>query len=232
MKISEYIGEATAYDKKQQLEERKPKSWLKSVSAFANGVGGFLIFGVADDDTIIGLQNAKRDSEIISEVIKTKMDPIPKIVMEIHSENDREYIILKVCAGQETPYYYYADGNRIAYVRVGNESVPADALALKRLVLRGSNLSYDSMGSKYTFDQFSFTKLRSVYRLQTGTEFEDSDFLSFELIDENRNLTNAGALLADESLYAIPDFFVQDGMAWIKRQVLWTRLMIRSTAVL
>ena len=199
MKISEYIGEATAYDKKQQLEERKPKSWLKSVSAFANGVGGFLIFGVADDDTIIGLQNAKRDSEIISEVIKTKMDPIPKIVMEIHSENDREYIILKVCAGQETPYYYYADGNRIAYVRVGNESVPADALALKRLVLRGSNLSYDSMGSKYTFDQFSFTKLRSVYRLQTGTEFEDSDFLSFELIDENRNLTNAGALLADES---------------------------------
>lgn len=27
-------GEATAYDKKQMLEARRPKSWLKSVSAF------------------------------------------------------------------------------------------------------------------------------------------------------------------------------------------------------
>jgi len=199
LKITDYIGEATVYDKKQQLEERKPKSWLKTVSAFANGVGGVLIFGVADDETIVGLQNARHDSEIISDIIKTKMDPIPKIVMEIQSNDGKDFIILKVCAGQETPYYYYADGNRIAYVRVGNESIPADSVALKRLVLRGSNLSYDSMVSKYAFDQFSFTKLRTVYRLQTGAEIEDSDFLSFELIDENKNLTNAGALLADES---------------------------------
>lgn len=34
------IGEATAYDKKQMLEIKRPKSWLKSVSAFANGEGG------------------------------------------------------------------------------------------------------------------------------------------------------------------------------------------------
>lgn len=31
---------------------KKPKSWLKSVSAFANGNGGVLIFGIADDDTV------------------------------------------------------------------------------------------------------------------------------------------------------------------------------------
>lgn len=43
------IGEATAYDKKQMLEIKRPKSWLKSVSAFANGEGGTLIFGISDD---------------------------------------------------------------------------------------------------------------------------------------------------------------------------------------
>lgn len=42
MKLSDFIGEATEYDKKEMLEERKPKSWLKSVSAFANGIGGAL----------------------------------------------------------------------------------------------------------------------------------------------------------------------------------------------
>ena len=40
--IKSLIGEATAYDKKQMLEIKRPKSWLKSVSAFANGEGGTL----------------------------------------------------------------------------------------------------------------------------------------------------------------------------------------------
>ena len=44
MKLSDFIGEATEYDKKEMLEERKPKSWLKSVSAFANGIGGCLLY--------------------------------------------------------------------------------------------------------------------------------------------------------------------------------------------
>ncbi len=199
MGIEKYIGEATEYDKKLKLEIRKPKSWLKSVSAFANGIGGTLIFGVADDGTIVGLSNAQKDSEKISEILKARMDPIPNIVMEILSENGKEFILLKVLPGQETPYYYFGEGSRIAYVRVGNESVPADATALKRLVLKGTNLSYDSMSSAYKFHDYAFTKLRTVYRKQTGSEFEENDFISFELVDKEGNLTNAGALLADES---------------------------------
>ena len=56
--MAKYIGETTEYDKKQEVERRKVKSWLKSVSAFANGSGGCLLFGIADDDTIIGLTDA------------------------------------------------------------------------------------------------------------------------------------------------------------------------------
>ena len=119
--------------------------------------------------------------------------------MEILSENGKEFILLKVLPGQETPYYYFGEGNRIAFVRVGNESVPADATALKRLVLKGANLSYDSMSSVYKFEDYAFTKLRTVYRKQTGSEFEENDFISFELVDKEGSLTNAGALLADES---------------------------------
>lgn len=43
MDIKKLIGETTEYDKKQSVEIRRPKSWLKSVSAFANGDGGYLI---------------------------------------------------------------------------------------------------------------------------------------------------------------------------------------------
>ena len=40
LKISELFGETTEYDKKREVEMKKPTSWLKSVSAFANGSGG------------------------------------------------------------------------------------------------------------------------------------------------------------------------------------------------
>ena len=199
MKLFDFIGETTEYDKKEMLKERKPKSWLKSVSAFANGIGGALIFGVSDDETLVGLDDAKGASEKISEAIKTKMDPIPQVVLEHHAEEGKEFIVLRVSAGQETPYYYTGDSNRIAYVRIGNESVPASAVDLKRLVLRGSNISFDSLSSRYSFESLAFTKLRSVYRMRTGTELTESDFVSFELMDEDKRLTNAGVLLADDS---------------------------------
>ena len=98
-----------------------------------------------------------------------------------------------------TPYYYEGDGQLIAFMRIGNESVPATPSQLRELVLRGSGESYDSLKSRYDFGNMSFTKLKSVYKQRTGNTFEDTDYESFGLIDEKGNLTNAGALLADES---------------------------------
>lgn len=199
MRISDLIGEATEYDKKETLEERRPKSWLKSVSAFANGIGGALIFGVTDNEELIGLSDSKDVSEKISEIIKTKMDPIPQVIMEIHEEAGNEFVILRVPSGIETPYYYIGEGNRTAFVRVGNQSIPVGTIALKRLVLYGSNKTYDSLTSQYKYADFAFTKLRSVYRKRVGQDLEESDFTSFGLTDVNGMLTNAGALLADDS---------------------------------
>ena len=47
--IEQLIAEATECDFKVALETKKPKSWLKSVSAFSNGIGGTLIFRYSDD---------------------------------------------------------------------------------------------------------------------------------------------------------------------------------------
>ena len=89
--IKSLIGEATAYDKKQMLEVKRPKSWLKSVSAFANGEGGALIFGISDDDCIVGLANAERDAEKISEEIKTKLDPVPVSILSRRRLTERSW---------------------------------------------------------------------------------------------------------------------------------------------
>ena len=146
MKLSDFIGEATEYDKKEMLEERKPKSWLKSVSAFANGIGGALFFGVSNDEVLVGLDDAKGVSEKISESIKTKMDPAPQVVLEIHAEDGKEFVILKVPAGQETPYYYTGDGNRIAYPKT--PSRPAASPTRRVRSTRSRNMSRCARNSR------------------------------------------------------------------------------------
>ena len=75
--VRQLIGETTEYDKKLTLEVKRPRSWCKSVSAFANGLGGKLIRGIADDGTLVGVADAKGDAEKISEAIKVHLDPIP-----------------------------------------------------------------------------------------------------------------------------------------------------------
>ena len=61
-----------------------------------------------------------------------------------------------------------------AYVRVGNESVKATA-------------------------NYAFSKLKERYKKWTGNSFDDKDLISFGLVNEQGDLTNVGALLADES---------------------------------
>lgn len=199
MKITNLIGEATEYDKKLSLEVKKPKSWCKSVSAFANTLGGLLIFGISNEGEVVGLENPSGDSEKISEIIKSKLDPIPEFKLKFHKEDEKILIILEVFQGEETPYYYSGDGSLEAYIRVGNESVKASSTELKRLVLRGKNTTYDSQISGYKVEDYAFSKLRERYKKWTGNSFEEKDLVSFGLANDQGLLTNAGVLIADES---------------------------------
>ena len=66
----DFISECTDYDFKVTLEEKKPKSWLKSVSAFANGNGGTLFYGIDDNGNPVGVNDSKTMIGKISEFIK------------------------------------------------------------------------------------------------------------------------------------------------------------------
>lgn len=121
MDLCKYIGKETEYD----IKEIKSESWCKSVSAFANGKGGVLIFGITNDDVIIGINSPEKVAEKISETITSKLDPIPNTVLRFEVIDGKTLIFLEVAAGSQTPYYYVSDGVRIAFIRVGNESIPA-----------------------------------------------------------------------------------------------------------
>ncbi len=84
MELKTLIAECTAYDFKVMLEEKKPKSWLKSVSAFANGLGGSLLFGIDNDGMVKGLDDVQHVCEAISSRIRDYMDPLAEVEMIPH----------------------------------------------------------------------------------------------------------------------------------------------------
>lgn len=199
MKITDFVSECTAYDFKLKLEEKKPKSWLKSVSAFANGIGGSLLFGVDNDGSIKGLDDIQHVCEAVSTKIRDYMDPLPDVEMIPHKIDEGLNVLqLKVNSGHYTPYYYIGDGQRIAFVRVGDESVPTTAEHMVRLVLKGSNKTYDSLVTNYKQEDNTFIILANEFSKRTEQDWDKKFLLSFGLVTSNGYLTNAGALFADD----------------------------------
>lgn len=199
MKITDFVSECTAYDFKLKLEEKKPKSWLKSVSAFANGIGGSLLFGVDNDGSIKGLDDIQHVCEAVSTKIRDYMDPLPDVEMIPHKTDEGLNVLqLKVKPGHYTPYYYIGDGQRIAFVRVGDESVPTTAEHMVRLVLKGSNKTYDSLVTNYKQEDNTFIILANEFSKRTEQDWDKKFLLSFGLVTSNGYLTNAGALFADD----------------------------------
>ena len=198
MGLKTLIAECTAYDFKVILEEKKPKSWLKSVSAFANGLGGSLFFGIDNDGIVKALDDVQHVCEAISSKIRDYMDPLPEVETVPHDIDGLHVLQLKVNAGHYTPYYYVGDGQRIAFVRVGDESLPATAEQMVRLVLKGSNKTFDSLHTDYKAEDYSFTILANSFKDRTKQEWDKKYLLSFGLVTGTGNLTNAGALFADD----------------------------------
>ena len=79
----------------------------------------------------------------------------------------KRFVVVEIKAGEETPYYTFVKGHRDAFVRIGNQSVKANAIQLKRLVLKSERQSWDSLPSKHLRSEESFEVLRSVYRKRT-----------------------------------------------------------------
>lgn len=199
MKITDFISECTAYDFKLMLEEKRPKSWLKSVSAFANGLGGSLFFGVDNDGTIKGIDDIQHVCETISSKIRDYLDPLPEVEMIPHKTDEGLNVLqLKVNSGSYTPYYYVGDGQRVAFSRIGDESLPATAEYMVRLVLKGSNKTYDSLITDFRQENNTFIILANEFKKRTEQDWDKKYLLSFGLVTSNGYLTNAGALFTDD----------------------------------
>lgn len=199
--LDHYI-EASHVDYKERLEEKKPRSWLKSVSAFANTEGGHLIFGVKNEPReVVGLENPQAVVSRLTELIKVRIDPTPRYrVREVEIEG-KSCVDLEVQDGPAYPYYYAFDGSHTAYVRHGDQSEEATSRELNELILQGMNQTFDALPSSYRVGDVSFTLLAATFKNLKKEDFDlEKDLPSAGLVTDDGQITNGGLLLCDQGV--------------------------------
>ena len=174
-------------------ESASSKTYLKTVSAFANYRSGKILFGVRDDGEITGIQNAEQTALNIENQINDNIIPQPEYSVLIDEETG--VITLKVEKGEAVPYRYHGK----AYKRNGTSTIEADTQELNRLILEGKNLEYgDLIASEQNLDFHYFQKYwENNYSIPADRDL----MISLGIYDQNRGFTNTGELLSDQNRF-------------------------------
>ena len=103
-------GEGPTVEFKRELppqREADVRDVLKTVAAFANGTGGTLLFGVANDGEIIGVERARGIEERLSGLVTSWILPLPDFEIDelpVQGRDDLVVYTITVGAGDRPPY--------------------------------------------------------------------------------------------------------------------------------
>jgi predicted HTH transcriptional regulator len=110
--------------------EYPSKGLSKHIVALSNSRGGVIIIGVEEDDKTgfpKGWDGIDMDAKLIEKLHQeiANVEPFPScIVHATDSKDGKFFILVRVLAGDSTPYYVQNDSN--VYVRTGNITTPID----------------------------------------------------------------------------------------------------------
>lgn len=178
-------------NKTLELKADISRTFLKTVSAFANFGSGRIVFGIDDDGTVCGLKDPNQTCLDIENMINDSINPKPDYSLR----KDRNTIVLTVNEGRYKPYMY----NGKAYRRSDTATVEVDQVELKRLVLEGNNMYYESLPCKE--HDLTFTYFEEKLKEKIGITSLTNDMLRTFGFYTDDELNVAAALFADRNAY-------------------------------
>ena len=176
-----------------EFKERITRSYLKTVSAYANYKNGKIIFGINDEGEAIGLEKVVENKLNIENTINDTIKPKPEYTLDIEKIEGKSYIVLNVKKGDFPPYYY----NGKAYKRNDTSTIEVDTVELNRLILQGSNLDYEAIEIENEKLEFKF--LEKKMKEVVGIKELNLDILKTLNLYENKKFNIAAELFADNN---------------------------------
>jgi ATP-dependent DNA helicase RecG len=169
-------------------------SFLKTVSAFANFNGGSIVFGVADDGSVEGLDDLASSCLAIENKINDSISPKPLFALKTN-ESDKT-VTLTVEDSPDKPYLYKGK----AYRRSDTADIEVDALELRRLVLAGQNLRFEDLPSSK--NDLTFTALEKKLVSEHVVDSLNNDVLrTLNLLDPSTGFNNAALIVSDQNSF-------------------------------
>lgn len=179
---------------KRDLEFKRSitRTFLKTVSAFANYGTGRILFGVDDAGHPIGLDDPVADALRIENMINDSLEPVPRYSIDV--DERAKTICLVVFEGGAKPFLC----SKKAYRRADSATIEVDRVEFGRLVLSGQNLTFDELASSWT--DFSFSLLSERLMAHLGlTVVDDNSLRTLGLISASGEYTNAAEILSDRN---------------------------------
>ena len=176
-----------------EFKERITRSYLKTVSAYANYKNGKIIFGINDEGEAIGLEKVVENKLNIENTINDTIKPKPEYTLDVEKIEGKSCIVLNVKKGDLPPYYY----NGKAYKRNDTSTIEVDTVELNRLILQGSNLDYEAIEIENEKLEFKF--LEKKMKEVVGIKELNLDILKTLNLYENKKFNIAAELFADNN---------------------------------
>ena len=173
-----------------EFKQDRTKTYLKTVSAFANYNGGEIRFGIKDDGSVLPIDDVHSFALDLENQINNSVSPQPLYKIILNNNNTISLIIEK---GLNPPYFY----NGKSYKRNNTSTIEVDDYELKRLVLEGKNLSFDELNCSEQDLSFDFLKKELKEKLNL-TNFDESVLKTLNLLNSN-GYNNAALLLSDSN---------------------------------
>jgi hypothetical protein len=145
----------------QSAPETKQADFLVDVTAFANGSGGTLVYGVRErktadgkqtgvPDAILGLRNFVADTEEnrLRGLMRAKIEPQLPVgsvefrALPLPSEPDKQVLVVHVARTWAGPHFVVAGGRHKyqCYVRDGNGNQPLDVQGIREAVMGAAGI--------------------------------------------------------------------------------------------
>ena len=176
----------------------------KEIVAFANGDGGKLYIGVADDGTVLGLDDADGVALQVSNMARDAIKPDVTMFLRYETLNveGRSVVAVDIQQGTERPYYIARKGLRPegVFVRQGYSSVPATDTAIRRMIKETDGDSFENMRSLE--QELTFQAAQAEFS-QRDIPFGPSQMKTLGLATHDGVYTNLGLLLSDQCVHTI-----------------------------
>jgi len=132
-----------------------PEKIAREMIAFANTKGGYIIFGVDDDKTVVGVDSEKSESEMIKDAAENYCEPPLNYSIDFIELYGKELVVASIPESDNKPhrlqdYQDELDINKaVVIVRINDKSVQASKEMVRILRANSADLAL----KKYTIGQ-------------------------------------------------------------------------------